>query len=275
MKDNLEAISEIYFPKNEKEKILFSCIWRVTDPNVHIRRETILPKGNAEIIFNLDCHSYYVDQSSGTEQEVPFCFVNGLNDIPFQLVKRGVQTFIGLQVSIPSLKAIFNTPAAVFNNAVMESGDVNHCLNDVGSRLMDTAVFSEQVDLILAWLNERIASSRYQGDLKRFYQLWHDTNVSNFSPRTLSEQSFYSDRHFRRLLSNWFGLNPEQFILYKKYLTALNLIHDSNKTLTDIGLSAGYFDQSHFIREFKSYTHMRPGEYFKRRSSLKGHLFSE
>lgn len=275
MLDRIKTTSEIYFPRDDKEKFLFSCIWRVSDPNVHTRKETILPKGNAEIIFNLSNLISYIDPSTKTEQAVPFCFINGLNEIPFQLVKRGVQTFIGLQVSIPSLKVIFNTPPAVFNNAVMESVDVHQSLYNVGTRLMDTAVFSEQVDLILAWLKDRIASSRYQSDLKRFYQLWHEANVPKCSVKTLSENSFYSDRHFRRLVSNWFGLNTEQFILYKKYLTALHLIHDSEKTLTDIGLCAGYFDQSHFIREFKAYTHLRPGEYLKVRSDLKGHIFSD
>ena len=67
-------------------------------------------------------------------------------------------------------------------------------------------------------------------------------------------------------------MNTETFILYNKYLSALKLLHTSDLSLTQIGLDAGYYDQSHFIREFKSYTNLTPKEYKASISDLPGHI---
>ena len=68
-------------------------------------------------------------------------------------------------------------------------------------------------------------------------------------------------------------MNTETFLLYKKYLESLQLLHNPNLSLTQIGLKAGYYDQSHFIREFKSFTTLTPKDYQASITDLPGHIF--
>ncbi|MCC6383784.1 MAG: helix-turn-helix transcriptional regulator [Bacteroidia bacterium] len=77
----------------------------------------------------------------------------------------------------------------------------------------------------------------------------------------------------RRLSTKWLGMNTETFLLYSKYLSSLPLLHNSDSSLTQIGLEAGYYDQSHFIREFKSYTNLTPKEYQASVRGLPGYIF--
>ncbi|HAB51412.1 MAG TPA: AraC family transcriptional regulator, partial [Ignavibacteriales bacterium] len=56
-------------------------------------------------------------------------------------------------------------------------------------------------------------------------------------------------------------------------LKALHLIHQSTLNLTQIACDSGYYDQSHFIREFKSLTNMTPKHYQQRMSRLLGHIY--
>jgi AraC-like DNA-binding protein len=39
------------------------------------------------------------------------------------------------------------------------------------------------------------------------------------------------------------------------------LLYSEDKSLTSIGLDAGYYDQSHFIREFKAFSELRPKDF--------------
>ena len=68
-------------------------------------------------------------------------------------------------------------------------------------------------------------------------------------------------------------MNTEEMLLYKKYLHSVDLIHQTDYSLTEIAYQSNFSDQSHFIKSFKDYTSMTPGEYKRNKSFVKGHLF--
>ena len=89
----------------------------------------------------------------------------------------------------------------------------------------------------------------------------------------LSELLCYSPRHLSRKLRELTGMNTEEILLYKKYLQAVNLIHHSGLSLTQVGYACHFADQSHFIKTFKSFALLTPKEYKNRRSAIAGHIY--
>jgi AraC-like DNA-binding protein len=83
-----------------------------------------------------------------------------------------------------------------------------------------------------------------------------------------------SERHLSRLCKEFLGVKAEDFILYRKYLAGLARLHDPSAPLTEVAYASGFYDQSHFIREFKAFTGLTPKQYRKQMSDLPGHLFS-
>ena len=64
----------------------------------------------------------------------------------------------------------------------------------------------------------------------------------------VSQKSFI--RKFKRL----YHLTPNKYLLLKQVNYASRLIQSNpNSSLTEIGLEAGFYDQSHFIRSFKTH----------------------
>jgi AraC-like DNA-binding protein len=63
------------------------------------------------------------------------------------------------------------------------------------------------------------------------------------------------------------------FILYSRYIHSLVATHSSSDPLTTVALRSGFYDQSHFIRTFKSFTGISPGDYRRRQSNVVGHLY--
>ncbi len=58
------------------------------------------------------------------------------------------------------------------------------------------------------------------------------------------------------------GIAPKQFAQMQRFERALQLLCSQRQTnCTEIGYQAGYYDQAHFIREFKKYAHQTPTEY--------------
>ena len=55
---------------------------------------------------------------------------------------------------------------------------------------------------------------------------------------------------------------PKGFARLSRFLHACRLLRARrHATLTDAGLACGYYDQSHFIAEFKAFSGITPGEF--------------
>lgn len=119
----------------------------------------------------------------------------------------------------------------------------------------------------------KISTSRYLAAAQKFHNWFYFPNVNTMTVQELGNRACISERQLRRLSTEWLGMNIEAFLLYSKYLSSLYLLHNSDLSLTQIGLEAGYYDQSHFIREFKSYTDLTPKEYQASVTGLPGHIF--
>jgi len=64
-----------------------------------------------------------------------------------------------------------------------------------------------------------------------------------------------------RYFPKYFGVTLTAYLRNIRVETALSLIKGTNKSLTDIGLSCGFADQSHFTHTFKRVTGFLPKEY--------------
>ncbi len=73
----------------------------------------------------------------------------------------------------------------------------------------------------------------------------------------LSEETGYSDRYIRKIFEKYIGFSPKQFCQIVKFQNSLDMILKTESSLLD----SSYYDQSHFIREFKKFTLLTPKQY--------------
>jgi AraC-like DNA-binding protein len=72
-----------------------------------------------------------------------------------------------------------------------------------------------------------------------------------------------SPSHFSRLMSERLGRSFSSLVTQMRVNRAKELLHHSQKSLSEIAAECGFFDQSHFNRSFRSETGYSPGEYRK------------
>lgn len=77
----------------------------------------------------------------------------------------------------------------------------------------------------------------------------------------LAQRNFSSMRQFQRNFKQYVGFSPKLFSRIVRFQKVLDQ-NTSTKTLTQIGMDAGYTDQSHFIRDFREFSGITPKEYF-------------
>ena len=77
----------------------------------------------------------------------------------------------------------------------------------------------------------------------------------------MSERTYY--RHFKRV----FGLSPQSYIQKHRVLEALEVFHREDCSVAETALKCGFYDHSHFTREFKKYMSVSPIDYIASRRS--------
>jgi transcriptional regulator GlxA family with amidase domain len=117
----------------------------------------------------------------------------------------------------------------------------------------------EQSRLIEAWLLQRLALGK---DADRL--VWDSLALIRRgipSMDTLSNSLNMSQRQIERLYQLQVGLSPKYYSRLLRIDTARKALKHPAQSLTDLGLSLGFYDQSHFIREFKTVIGMTPRAY--------------
>lgn len=73
-----------------------------------------------------------------------------------------------------------------------------------------------------------------------------------------------SQKSFIQKFRKYYFLTPGEYLnLYKVNKAVILLQNNTAQRLTDIGLNAGFYDQSHFIRVFKKFSGCTPKEFSK------------
>lgn len=80
--------------------------------------------------------------------------------------------------------------------------------------------------------------------------------------KQLTGELYISQDAFEKKFRQIVGTSPKHFSTIVRLRNAIHT-HSNTNSLTDTALSAGYYDQAHFIKDFKGFTGQPPGQFFR------------
>jgi transcriptional regulator GlxA family with amidase domain len=80
----------------------------------------------------------------------------------------------------------------------------------------------------------------------------------------LAQLAGLSECHFARAFKQSVGVPPHRYLMGRRIAVAANMIETTHTPLTEVALSTGFSDQSHFTRIFASVTGETPSSYRRR-----------
>jgi AraC-like DNA-binding protein len=259
-----------YIPKESCFKNVIHSIWQV-DHFTSFHKEHIIPKGIVEIIFNFSGNSPILAQLDKTQFHLPNCFINGFNTTPIQVQLPRQQVFFGILFQPLAIKKMFGIPACEFSDLTVDLTLLDSTFHSLWHQLAEQDNFDKRVSVFLGWVKRNAIEWQPQEQL--INNFLYAVNQHDVSVKELANSVCYSPRHLSRKIFEATGMNTEEILLYKKYLHAVHLIHHTDLSLTAIAYQSQFSDQSHFIKSFRAYTQMTPGEYKRNKSYVKGHVF--
>ena len=121
------------------------------------------------------------------------------------------------------------------------------------------------VDAKPAWTSQLFhwgAAAKQAEDqaVQRCLAFMHRHYAQPLTLQDLSKAALRSKSHLLRTFKQQIGVSPLRYLLGLKVDRAKELIL-SKESLSEVAFATGFYDQSHFNRNFKRYTGLKPGQY--------------
>lgn len=88
------------------------------------------------------------------------------------------------------------------------------------------------------------------------------SRTGNVTVEQLAEETGYTPRYINQCFRREIAMSPKYFIKIIRFQSALDMLHsEERKSLSEIASALGYFDQPHFLKEFKEFAGMTPKKY--------------
>lgn len=173
-----------------------------------------------------------------------------------------------LQVTFTPLGAyqFFGVPMDELANRVIPFDDLAGPLGrELPERLYAAATWEARFALLDALLAARFAEARSPSPaVARAWQLLTATH-GQIEIGTLAEEIGWSRKHLNLRLREQIGLSPKALARVLRFQRAIHLLERApGGSLTDVAYECGYYDQAHFIRDFRVFAGATPGTFLGR-----------
>lgn len=231
------------------------------------RRWRILPSGWVELLFRLG-PPFSLREARVLEPDAapirPFCFLSGLHTGPLDLTFESFH-MLGVRLHPVAVRALFGIPCSEVRDGAVDGALLLDDVARIEDGLRSAADFGGRARWLEAELGRRLWNAEGLETAERMRELARRLPIGAARPaRALQDRLGYSRTHAHRLFREWLGQSATGAIRLARFVRATATLHTSSDPLTQIGYRAGYYDQPHFIREFRAFSGMTPGEYRRR-----------
>lgn len=236
---------------------------RETDEFVDIAIK-LLPGGNPELIFNLSDIYLHSEKDKRFLLTPPIDYVGQLTR-PLPIMSKGKITMLGIKFYPHAAAYFLREPMTEFNDQVSDlTGLLHQSTKALHERLIETKNLNARITLIENFLFNRLAASE-----RRFDQIMIVGNIArymaanNYSDNVdvIAAKCGFSARYMQKLFLQYTGLTPKAFLKINRFRNSLGFLENKQESLTSIAYKSGYFDQSHFTKEFKQFSGDTPSAY--------------
>jgi AraC-like DNA-binding protein len=230
--------------------------------------DTVFPSGNMEVIFNLGggTWEFLVGEKFLKTPQVELW---GQITKPLPVKSKGKQDMLGIKFLTHSASCFFRDEIGTLNNHVSDLTDVlGSPVKILHARLLETEKTVERIKLIEDFLLKRRTDIQKENSkLDKVADILSSIkiNATESSIRNIALGYGISPRYLHKLIYQHTGLSPKSLNKISRFQRSLQLITKKGQ-LTSIAYDCGYFDQSHFIRDFKSFTGLTPRDYLGNKS---------
>lgn len=254
----------IHKPKGLLKKYI-KFIWALDfdNSNTNCEFDKLMPGGCVEIIINLG-KKLSIKGKKNTDN-LSSCGIVGGQKTTFSEYIPGSKGIISIVLLPEAAYSVIGIPISELVDCYVEPEDI---WKPDGKDLVNRVIEAGNNDLRIKILEKFVFDKIVENEKDIDRRLLTSVDLLNKSGgqikiNELAEKICLSKRQIERMFKKEIGLSPKEFsrILRFQWILFAKQQNDS-LSLTELAYIGGYFDQAHFINDFKTITGFNPKEYF-------------
>ncbi|MFZ6014186.1 MAG: DUF6597 domain-containing transcriptional factor [Bacteroidota bacterium] len=254
------------FPPHVLLRPLVECIWIVEGYDTSSQK--ILPDGHTELIFHFGDRYNRIDDS-GRREIQSLSIAAGQLRQPIHLHPSGYTGMIGIKFKPVGLWQLFGWNMQHLTN---ETASLDNLLKNNTKSLIEQLQQGQnhqaRIHIVENFLLQHLARSKRRNSISHIAQEIDDGG-GQINIRLLAQKHKISERTLERSFNEQVGLSAKLYSRVVRFTQVFKLIQQPELSKAEATYLCGFFDQSHFNKEFKAFSGEDPGSYF-----LQHHHFS-
>jgi AraC-like DNA-binding protein len=239
------------------------CYWTLDVPKeTKPEKQRIVPDGCMEMIFHYgDLFKQYFNDGHYIIQ--PRCFVFGQITLPLDIEPTGDIGIFAIRFYPEGFAPFATMPISQMENRAVP---LEELFGDEGHRLGD-AILRANSNEYRVGIVETFLLSKFTPESIDLIAKSTVAVLMHFNGQTSIDELSAHFKINRRLLERKFssiiGLSPKQLSKMIRLQATLKMLANKQFTsLTSVALEGNYYDQAHFIKDFKEFTGMTPKNFY-------------
>lgn len=257
-------------PSTGLEKLI-NCYWLIdSEGDVEVDRQKIVPDGYPEIIIHY-ADPYRIDLGNGWQKQGNQLLAGQIKK-HFYLENTSKSGMVGIKLQPTALTQLFGQDMSLLTDQVVPLSD--EMSTEFRSLTVTNAPSTPSIFDQLDQLFIRLAGSKAieEKAVDKAVQLIIDRK-GNVEMTELCDAVACSQRQLERQFKVYVGLSPKFYSRIIRLGHIFELMQQGDQTWSDLVYHSGFYDQSHFIKNFKEFTGEDPSAYgFEEENMANFHL---
>jgi len=254
---------QVYTPSSELQPFI-KCFWSLEDEKQDEPvKQKVLPDGCMEMIFHYGDHylQYFEDGSSIIQ---PKSFVFGQITKYIEIAPIGVSGIISARFLPDGISPFVNMPLTSLENKAVP---ITELFGEDGEKLEGQIINAndnyERIKLIETFLLSKLTEQRTIDAITKSCVNIIFQSQGQIGSAELADKMNINRRNMERKFTSVIGMSPKQLSKVARLQATLKMLEQKKfASLTEIAYENGYYDQAHFIKDFREFTGMSPKSFF-------------
>jgi AraC-like DNA-binding protein len=223
--------------------------------------ERVYPCGYATMVFHYGSPSIFQKKDSSKYIE-PNLIICGQQTSYYDLSLSGKTGMIMIVFRPHGVKSFFNFPITELLNENLSLQDLadNEAI-ELEDKLLNAPNNRQRIAHLENFLIRRLIHNN------EFERVEHAIKIIENSKGQIKTQDIAHEvclgiKQFERTFSKYVGINPKKFASIIRFQKVIQMNSKGKRSLSQIAVDNGYYDQSHFNHDFKSLTGLTPKAFF-------------
>lgn len=219
---------------------------------------TLFPNGYSGIFFNFGNTGRLIIQK---ELKTPAISIFGQIDRHFIITHQPGFYSLGVLFNPTALSRLLHIDMAEFTNMAMDGQLIRKDFRELHTQLEETEGISGKLNLLNRFFRLHLLKDNCQPTLSE-HAIQLLQQQKKISVERLAHDMGVSQRHLEIQFKRSVGLSPKTYSLIQRFKRVeFALRQSSSVSWQDMIFAHDYYDQNHFIKDFKRFTGHTPSDY--------------